>query len=169
MTMLAAHPVALGTFGFPRQFVPGASDDATLIAKSCKELVGRFIRSATGNERLQQPLDVLEEIHERCSGADWDSDGAAAIARSAIRDAQRLLFALPVAFPLPEIFPEGTGAVAFEWYRGPSRRYVATMAGNGSIEFAALAGIGNGLYGELRFTGEMPKQMRDQLIDLFAD
>jgi hypothetical protein len=169
MTTLAAHPMALGSFGFPCVTIPGASDDAGRIAQSCIELVRRFARSATGNERLQQPLALLEEIYERCRAPNWDSDGAAPIQRAAIRDAQSLLLALPAAFPLPEIFPEGTGAVAFEWYRGRSRRYVATVSGNGTLEFAALAGVGNGVYGELRFTGEVPKLMREHLADLYSE
>lgn len=168
MTTLAAQPPAsLGVFGFSHVLVPGASEDASLIAQTCRDLFRRFARSATGNERLQQPLEALEETFERCHSPNWDGDGAAAVQRDAVGDARSVLLALPATFPLPEIYAEGTGAIVFEWYRSRDRRYVATMIGDGTIEFAALAGPGNGLYGELRLAGGMPKPMRDQLTDLY--
>lgn len=168
MTTLLAQPMsAYGTFGFACGTVPGASEDALQIAERCRDLFRAFARSATGNERLEEPLQTLEEVFERCRLPDWDGDGATPIARDAVADAQAILVSLPLRFPLPEIYAEGTGAIVLEWYRGQGRRYVATVAGNGTVEFAGLAGPGNELYGELRLNGAMPKQMRDQLSDLY--
>lgn len=168
MTTLAEPISTLKLFGFPWGTPVGASEDANLIANKCRSLLRGFVDSATGNQRFADPFHALEEIFERCQVADWDGEGAPPISQRAVAEAQLVLLTLPLKYPLPEIFPEATGAIALEWYRAPGRRYVVTISGNQTIEFAGLFGPGNEIYGELRLQMGIPKQMRDHLADLYA-
>ena len=168
MTTLAQPVTTMKPFGFLWGTPPGASDDADLIVKKYQDLFYCFVQSATDSQGLADPLHSLQQIVVRCRTPNWDGEGAPAISGAAVPEAQLLLWTLSHKFPLPEIFPEATGAIALEWYRGPGYRLVATVSGNRTIEFAGLFGPGNEIYGEFRIQAGIPRQMRDLLNDLFA-
>ena len=159
---LRAFDVLAGTSG-------GASEDAARIAQLYEAFVDRFVKSATGNKRLADPLEIIEDLYRRCRQPNWDGDEAIAVSADSVSDARAVLFALPSHYPVPEIFAEATGLIAFEWYRRPGFRFVVTMPGNGSLEYAGLFGSGNESYGRTRFTDGLPKIIQDHLRSLYAD
>lgn len=150
-----------GTFG-------GASDDALRISEMRSRIVSRFAASAIGNERLAEPLQVLAEIFQACHVSNWDGEEAEPISGQALSDARAILWSLPSYVPLPEIFPESTGAIAFAWYRAPGFRYIIAVSGKGVLQYSGLFGAGNESYGESRLQGGIPKMTRDHLRLLFA-
>ncbi|MBI4191520.1 MAG: hypothetical protein HY525_13405 [Betaproteobacteria bacterium] len=145
----------------------GASDAAERISWMRYRIVQGFTASAIGSERLTEPLRVVAEIFQRCRLANWDHEGAEPISSEALTEAQALLLSIPSYMPLPEIFPEATGAIAFEWYRKPGYRYVITVSGKGTLEYAGLFGSGNDTSGESRLDGGFPKMIREHLRWLF--
>jgi hypothetical protein len=167
VTTLAQPLSAPKPFGFPWGTPVGTSEDADLIADKFFAIFRGSISSATGNQRLAEPFHRLEEIFERCKMPNWDGEGASPISQVAVAQTQLLLLTLPLKFPLPEIFPETTGAIALEWFQAPGYRYVATVSGNQTVEFAGLFGAGNEIYGELRFPMGIPRQMQDHLAELY--
>jgi hypothetical protein len=168
VTTLAQPISILKPFGFQWGTPVGTSKDADLLADKFQSILRGLVSSATGNQRFADPFHTIEEIFERCRAPNWDGEGASPISQVAVAEAQLLLLTLPIKFPLPEIFPETTGAIALEWYQAPGRRYVATFSGNQTVEFAGLFGTGNEIYGELRFPMGIPKQMQGHLADLYA-
>lgn len=149
--------------------VSGASQDSNRIPELYRKLVSQFKDSATGSKRIADPTQTIFEVFARCSLQNWDGQGAAPISANAAREARLMLIALPAFLPLPEIYPEATGSIVFEWYWRPGRRLVVTLSGRGSMEYAGLIGTGNEVYGELRFGTSLPKILQDHLRDLFLD
>lgn len=147
----------------------GASKYADSIPSLYRNLVARFADSATGSKRIADPTQTILETFLRCMEPNWDRQGAIAMPAEAAREARILLIALPSFLPLPDIYPEATGSMVFEWYRRPGRRLVITLSGRGTVEYAGLIGTGNEVYGELRFGNTLPKILQDHLRDLFSD
>lgn len=150
-----------GTFG-------GASDDAVRITEMRTNIVFDYAASAVGNERFAEPLQQLADIAQECQQPNWDGEGAEPISLQAITDGQAILYSLPSYIPLPEIFPETGGSIAFGWYVAPGFRYVVAVSGKGVLQYSGLFGAGNDSYGESRIQGGIPKMTRDHLRLLFA-
>ncbi len=147
----------------------GASDDAARIASQFREFFGRFIQSATGSERILEPRQAIYDLAARCGRDNWNGEGAEKITQQAASRATDLLVALPSYLPVPDIFPDPSGAISFEWYRRPKHRLVLSIYGNGAVEFAGLLGVGNEIYGEARMANGLPEILRFNLRQLFTD
>ena len=147
----------------------GASDDAARIASQFREFFGRFVQSATGSERVLEPRQAIYDLVTRCARDNWNGEGAEPITAEAASRASELLVSLPSYLPVPDIFPDPSGAISFEWYRRPKHRLVLSIYGNGAVEFAGLLGVGNEVYGEARMAGGLPEIIRAHLRHLFTD
>lgn len=147
----------------------GASPYAERIPSQYRAFVSRFIESATGSQRIAEPRQAIYDVYERCKEKNWNGEGADPISVTTAMRAGHLVLALPSHFPVPEIFADPTGAIAFEWYRRPKHRFVLSVYGNGSIEFAGLLGVGNEVYGAARMGDGLPEIVRDHLRQLFTD
>ncbi len=146
----------------------GVSSDANLIPDHIKKVVHNYKRSATGNLRLDEPTQTIYEVYRRCSQKNWNGEDAEPISENAAKEAERLLLALPSHIPIPDIFSDPTGAIAFEWYRRPKHRLVISFYGNGTPEFAGLLGAGNEVYGQTRIGNGLPNIIQDHLRQLFS-
>jgi len=147
----------------------GASPDASLIPDYIRDLISRYKVSATGNLRLDEPTQAIYEVYRTCSQKNWNGEQAEPISENAAKEAERLLLALPSHIPVPDIFSDPTGAIAFEWYRRPKHRLVISFYGNGTPEFAGLLGAGNEVYGQARIGSGLPSIIQDHLRQLFSD
>jgi hypothetical protein len=147
----------------------GASKYAKQIPSQYGEFISRFIESATGSAKVAEPRQAIFDVYHRCRESNWDGDEASAITVMTAVQAEKLLRALPSYLPVPDIFADPTGAISFEWYRRPKHRLVLSIYGDGSIEFAALLGIGNETYGAARLDNGLPGVVRDHLRYLFVD
>lgn len=147
----------------------GATDDAARVASQFRDFFRRFVESATGSERVLEPRQAIYEVLARCREGNWNGEDAEPISEETALRAIDLLVALPSYLPVPDIFPDPSGAIAFEWYRRPKHRLVLSIYGNGTIEFAGLLGTGNEIYGEARLGNDLPEIIRFNLRQLFAD
>lgn len=134
----------------------GVSVDANRLDIMMRAITGHFLNSALGQKMLVEPLSALREMCESCAEINWDGEGASPISRNAFKEAERLLFLLPRTIPTPEIVPEPGGAIALEWYREPSKVYVLSVNGTGSLQFAGLFGVGNEEHGRRNFSTLLP-------------
>lgn len=106
-----------------------------------------IIDKVTGNQEISTSLISLQELYKEYSLPDWDGYDAQPIPKAAYEEAKRFLKMLPSGIPMPEVMPEPTGSIAFEWYQTPERVLVASISGNHTIEYAGLFGNGNKSYG----------------------
>jgi hypothetical protein len=109
----------------------------------------------------------LYRIYRECSESDWDNDGANPINEQTFQEASVLLDQLPSELPLPEVIPEPTGNIAFEWYKGKRHVYVISVDGKGIIEYAGLFGRHSKSYGSEYFSGELPELIVSHILRLF--
>ena len=110
----------------------------------------------------------LYRIYRECSESDWDNDGANPINEQTFLEALMLLDHLPSELPLPEVIPEPTGNLAFEWYKGKSHVYVISVDGKSTIEYAGLFGRHSKTYGAEYFSGELPGLIISHILRLFS-
>ena len=116
----------------------------------------------------KEPLyRALYRIYRECSESNWDSEGADPINEQTFQEALALLDELPSDLPLPEIIPEPTGNVAFEWYKGKRNVYVISVGGKSSIEYAGLFGSYTKTYGAEYFSDELPELILSHILRLF--
>ena len=168
MIAVAMAPSAFRSFDLFAGPSGGASADAENIDRIYVGIFDRIAKSATGSQRFVYPLDTIEDIYRRCRLTNWDGSGAVAISNESAFDAKSIFLSLPSHYSVPEIFAEATGAIAFEWYRRPGYRFILTMFGNGSMEYAGLFGPGNEAYGRVRLADGLPKIIQDHLRTLYA-
>ena len=91
----------------------GASSDANEIPNCIRNIISHFTVSAIGNQRLDEPAQTIREIYASCRGENWNGEGAEPISKESAEVAISLLLALPLNLPIPDIFPDPTGAIAF--------------------------------------------------------
>lgn len=147
----------------------GTSVDADRIASKFLDFLCRYTDSATGNKRIAEPRQAIYDVQLKCNEANWGGEEEQPISRESALRAEELLLALPSYLPVPEIFPDPTGAISFEWYRRPKHRLVLSIYPTGIVEFAGLLGVGNEVYGSARLEGGLPNILRSQLRELFTD
>jgi len=109
----------------------------------------------------------LYKIYRECSESDWDNDGANPVNEQTFLEAITLLGKLPPELPLPEVMPEPTGNIAFEWYKGKRNVYVISVCGKGTIEYAGLFGRHSKTYGTEYFLRELPELIMSHILRLF--
>ena len=150
-----------------RHYHTGVSVDAQRICNILGDLALHWIGSATGQARMAEPMVALYELYQRCRVEDWNGEDAEAISFEALAEAEKLLSLLPSSIPTPELLPEPTGSIAFEWYQGRNRVYVLSTSGKKAIEFAGLFGYGNEIHGKTNFEDALPPVIQDQLREFF--
>lgn len=81
----------------------------------------------------------IAEARATADHDDWDGEGSSALTARAVSQAIELLVALPSFLPAPDIAPESTGEITFEWSR--DRHHVAILSVDGErIRWSAIAG-----------------------------
>lgn len=122
-------------------------------------------------ERQQQNKESLYKdlykIYRECSELDWDSEGAETINEQTFIESLTLLDMLPFDLPLPEIIPEPSGNIAFEWYKGKKNVYIISVGGKRLIEYAGLFGLNSKTYGVEYFSDEFPELIISHILRLF--
>lgn len=147
----------------------GVSSDALRIRELYDNLFEQIATTATGTKRFADPIEEIFDVYRDALNPNWDGCGALPIPQSAAEEARALMIALPSHFPAPEIYGEGTGSIVFEWYKKPKHRFVLTVPGNGSLEYAGTFGAGNEIVGKVRASGSVPKAVQDNLRTLFSE
>ncbi len=109
-----------------------------------------------GERKVAKLISSMQNLCQEYSSQGWDGYDAEPIFRSACDEAMRFIRLLPFNIDLPEVVPEPTGSIALEWYKRKDHLFVASLSGNGTIEYAGLFGSGNKSYGSERLGGFIP-------------
>ena len=165
MSTFSLSPLSAG-IAFSGGF-DGVSKDAAIVGSWLTTIREQFIRSANGQRLIGEPSADLRAIFQSCVDVDWDGQGASPIRHGALLEAERLLEMIPERFPAPDISPEPTGSIAFEWYKGPGRVFVVSVNGSGSVQFAGIFGNGNEDHGKRNFAYLLPPVIVERLSQLF--
>ena len=123
-------------------------------------------RAGYASHSVSRPADPLDAMRHEGSTtvresqpalltAVWNAQDEPGVSEATIGAAVELICAIPEGLPAPEISPEHTGEIAFEWYKDSSHVAVLTVQ-DGIIRWSALMGAGAPVYGREFFTGTVP-------------
>ena len=145
----------------------GFGADFVRLSKFYDQIVREVKKSATLG-RQNEALHSLEELFEECSVPGWDGYDAQPLSREAYLEARKLILSLPIVsfIPMPEIVPEPSGDIAFEWSKGKRRTFVASVGGNNEIVYAGLYGL-NKAHGTEYFGDSLPAVLIENLRRLY--
>lgn len=139
----------------------------SLISRLCSGY--RELWEATAVTLSKRPGDVINALNEtyiEYSQDDWDGYGAKAITADAYEEAKKIVGLLPSWIRKPEIVPEPTGEIAFEWWKGVGQVFVMSVGGKHRITYASLLG-GNRAHGIEYFDESLPSIIITHLRRLF--
>lgn len=96
--------------------------------------------SISKTSRAERIDTAIAEIRAEYSVDNWDGYGAKAVSIGTLERAREFLLMLPFAIQLPDIFPEVTGEIAFEWRTRRPSTLVVSVADTGRVIFAGRFG-----------------------------
>lgn len=131
-------------FSFARE--NGQSHEAHALYGLFRSVRGAWEQTATGNGGHAVNV-AINRIHARCSHADWDGEGAAAVSDNAILDAVVVGRLLPPLFPQPEVDADPDGCVSFTWYLKRGFSFTLCAYGDGKLVYAGLFGQQSKVHG----------------------
>lgn len=112
---------------------------------------------------LDSGAQLIQELHEvfnECSIEDWDGYGALPIQEQAVLEAERFIAVMPAFMPDPEIVPEPSGDIGFEWSFGENRILAVSFAGRNTIAYAAILGSSERTKcGTEKFNNSIPQEI----------
>jgi len=109
----------------------------------------------------------LDAVVSECSVAGWDGYDAKPISTAAINEARILLKSMPDTIMPPEIAPEPSGDIGFQWRNAANQILVVGIDGSSLLNFAANLGGGFTNYGTERHSGNLPRHLQKVLLDFF--
>ncbi len=126
------------------------------------------IRSGTENlEKKKHPLyQEIYRIYHEYSEPDWDGCDALSVSESTFSKAQKFAQLLPDGVPLPDVMPEPTGEIAFEWYQDGTHLLVISIGDDDVLSYAGLFGIHCQTHGTERLTQHIPQSLLNHISRL---
>ncbi|MBI5788883.1 MAG: hypothetical protein HZA78_08535 [Candidatus Schekmanbacteria bacterium] len=126
--------------------------------------------------RLQEPAiwhplkeieDELNILYKETSQDNWDGYDACAISYEALTEAIKFIRLLHSAsFPIPEIAPEPSGEIGFEWHTGKRMVFATSVGGKHIINYAGIFGDFK-THGTINFGETLPHVIIVNLCRLF--
>ena len=126
------------------------------------------IRAETENlEERKHPLyQEIYRIYHEYSEPDWDGYDAIPVSGSTFSQAQELAKLLPDGVPLPDVMPEPTGEIAFEWYQDGTHVLVIGIGDDDVLSYAGLFGINCQVHGTERLAKHIPQSLLNHISRL---
>ena len=123
--------------------------------------------SMTFGQPLDQVLTSLLKVCKECSCAGWDGYGAVAVTPDAYEEAKKIIDLLPSSIQMPEIVPEPTGEIGFEWRRGQGRIFIISVNGSHRISYAGIFD-GNESHGSEYYEETLPSVVIEHVRRLYS-
>jgi hypothetical protein len=106
-------------------------------------------------------LSALRELVTDCAVQGWDGENAAPIAGRVVENAKWVINSLPFTVGIPDISPQSSGKIAFEWYRAPFHQLIISVGSTSAVAYSALRGNERILgWKQLTLIGDLIEKMR---------
>ncbi len=115
-----------------------------------------------------QAVEELRALYKEVHNPGWDGYEARPISRATFDRAVAFLRALPHSLPTPEVIPEPTGTIAFEWQRAPDLVLSVSVSNGYTLAFAGLFGRSR-IYGTEAFIDEFPEPLLAHLRRIYPE
>ena len=142
-------------------------EEKDILPDDCSNKDPIQIKIKHAEESKKPLLYQLYEVYRECSKANWDGYDAISVSKSAYFEAIKLIELLPSNIPEPEIIPEPTGEIAFEWYNGKRFVFVISVGGRSIITYAGLFGKTSKTHGTEYFANNLPLTIIKNIQRLF--
>ena len=120
----------------------GFSESAHIVARQVQTLVGKNEEAFSATALRSAVLSDLVNLAKEHSKRGWDGVEAPPVLRIAAQQSRNLILALPADIPDPELAVDpDDGAVALEWYAGPSRVFSVSVGTSQRLPYAGIDGI----------------------------
>lgn len=155
---------------------PGFRQPADHAVSTYSEQLRRLLRRV--EEHLSLPLSAgrertlqerLVEVALATAVPDWDGYAANPIRWEAILDAQLFIRTLPRSVRMPDIVPEPSGELGFEWRDKSGSVFVVSVSGRSDLTYAGVLGGGKKVHGEEQFTEQLPATILEILFTFFPE
>lgn len=125
-------------------------------------------------ENVFKPLDKYKyslfseiySIYNEHLEPDWDGYDAIPISEKTIDKALNLARLLPAGIPLPEVIPEPTGEIAFEWYRDKTHVFIISVGESNIVSYAGLFGKQIQAHGTEYIDNHIPRTLLNHISRL---
>jgi hypothetical protein len=117
---------------------------------------------------LGQAVDDLIALYPEVHHPGWDGYKARPVSGATFDRAVAFLRALPHSVPTPDVIPEPTGTIAFEWQQAPDLVFSVSITEGYALAFAGLFGR-NKIYGTEAFVDEFPKPLFAHLRRIYPE
>lgn len=144
----------------------GVSDVAEDLRQKPRQVALADI-SVTIGHRYSSLFHQIIDARATAEQDDWDGDGAVAVSASAVGAAIAISTALPQNLPMPEVQPENTGEITFEWRKDST--HIAVLAVDGQfVRWSALAGSGAPRSGAQPYKNLLPAAALDVIREVLG-
>lgn len=130
-------------------------------ARHVQAMVAEF----RGHQRVRAAFADLEAARSEAAVDGWNGHGGKAVSPRSYRQARRLLGALLMIGPEPEITIDAEGDFELDWIIGTGRALTLSISGDGRIAFAWIDGTRRG-HGTEWFTGGIPAAIATAIGDV---
>jgi hypothetical protein len=145
-----------GNPGFSARVVnTGASTDA----KRLENLLGRVLTHYSRRAPRDATLAAVARVYSECRKEGWDGYSAVPLSAGAYHAAVRLIWAIPAAFPMPDVVPEPDGSIAMEWESGRWNALSLSVGEDGRVAYAAMLGKDKREKGSEVFDDVIPQEI----------
>jgi hypothetical protein len=151
---------------FFRTYNTGSSD-ASMRLQEKIENIFRDLRNSIIWSRVCEPLEELRDTFSECAENNWDGYGARAMTAATYDEAIRFLNSLPSDTPLPDIIPEPSGEIGFEWNNGTNKILAVSVGGTNVITYAGVLGKGNKAHGTEIFNDSTPANILENIKRIY--
>src|SRR5439155_6317601 len=121
------------------------------------------IQAPWSGAALRRVIVALVELLRGRSKPDWDGYGANALDALSLSLAVRLLGVIPSEMPPTEIGVDSDCDVSLEWYRDPQHVFSISVAPDGTLSYAGIAGRSSAYGRELSFDEDLPPMLRARI------
>jgi hypothetical protein len=144
----------------------GRSDDSNKLKEIFVDLLDHFGEPVSVGWPIGEMLDSLSDTYDECSHPNWDGYDALPLTENAYEEARRFIQLLPTTIQHPEIVPEPSGEIGFEWRKGRRRIFAISIDGRNKLTYAGIFGS-NKTHGTEYFGDTLPSVIIDNLKRIY--
>lgn len=109
-------------------------------AQTMREALERIIESREAFGSVSLALAELDLAADEARDDGWDGYEGVALDRATYAWARRILLALPLHLPAPEVAADPRGGVVLSWRGAPGRDFVLAIRRSGQFTYASVRG-----------------------------
>jgi hypothetical protein len=146
----------------------GVSESARIIQIEAYKVGTSLAQTITFGEQLLRLVEGLLQAESMYSEDNWDGYEAKGINGESRQNAFNFALSLPPKVPIPEIYVDPDGEVAFEWYEDKRKVFSISFGSKNKISYAGTYGS-NKTYGVEYFCDDIPDVILRNIKRLYSE